>query len=93
VNHYPSARWSQFDNPLCGPNAGIDVVWTEDRDGALRLGYHRVDPAATCPGEAGWPWSVIVVFAIPAIVGATAYVLDRRRRRKPPPAHDPPREP
>ena len=93
VNHYPNARWSQFDNPLCGPNAGIDVVWTEDREGTLRLGYHRIDPAATCPGEAGWPWSVSVVFAIPAIVGATAYVLDRRRRRERPPANGAPRKP
>jgi hypothetical protein len=42
-NEYPSARWSFFHNPLTGPNAKIDYIWTEEiADGKSQTHYGAI---------------------------------------------------
>ena len=88
-NTYPNARWSQFDNPLCGANGGIDVVWTEDVGGSLRLAYRRVDAPAECPADLTVPL-VVALVAIPAAIAILLFIRYRRRLRAPPERPNPP---
>jgi len=91
TNHHPSVRWSQFDNPLCGPAGGIDVVWTEDLNGTRRLEYTRIEAPSGCPQHSAFTPGVLLA-AIPALAVAGAivvYVIHRRRNRPPKGGGDP----
>jgi len=51
TNLYPSARWSQDHNPLCGADARIDVIWTREDAGTTVLSYRSLPAPFPCPGE------------------------------------------
>jgi hypothetical protein len=90
TNTYPSARWSQNHNPLCGTNPGIDVVWTHEDAGVRNLSYAAIaDPfPPPCPVLVPQvPWAVIGLGATLAVlaVGMAVFLLRRRRRHSKPP--------
>ncbi|OGS49659.1 MAG: hypothetical protein A3K65_06835 [Euryarchaeota archaeon RBG_16_68_12] len=90
-NVQPSTRWSQFGNPLCGPNAGVDVIWTRDAGGVLSLEYRRIDVPTDCPPPAPVPTPAIWVAGGLASLGAGAafVAVSRRARRRTPPRSPP----
>jgi hypothetical protein len=81
-NRYPSARWSQDDNPLCGPNGRIDVVWTSEAFGSSSLAYRAIDVSAACSGPPDWTVSIAIAagILIVAISGLVAVAARGRRR-------------
>ena len=82
TNRYPSARWSQDDNPLCGPSARIDVVWTSEAGGGSSLAYRAIDVSAACSGPPDWSASLAIAAGvlIPALLGLVAIAARSRRR-------------
>ncbi len=80
-NFEPSTRWSQFNNPLCGPNAGVDVMWTKDAGGALSLEYRRIDVPIPCPTASGPDPLAWAAGGIASAVAGVGFVLIARRRR------------
>ena len=90
TNTYPSARWSQDHNPLCGPAATIDVVWTHEDAGVRNLSYAAIaDPSPLpCPvAVPEIPWGAIGLGATLAVlaVGLAVFLFRRRRRQSNPP--------
>ena len=81
ANTQPSARWAQFDNPLCDSAGRIDVIWTQEVNGTLRLAYRGIDARATCLVT---PRSVDVGAWVVtgAVAVATGVLLARLRRRR-----------
>lgn len=85
TNTYPSTRWSQDHNPLCGRAAGIDVVWTHEDSGVRNLSYAAIaDPTPPpCPvAVPAIPWGAIGLGATLAVlaVGLAVFLFRRRRR-------------
>ncbi|HTD81241.1 MAG TPA: hypothetical protein VK723_03715, partial [Thermoplasmata archaeon] len=83
ANRYPSARWSQDDNPLCGTNARIDVVWTSEAGGVSSLAYRAIDVSAGCSGPPDWTVSLAIAVGILIVPLAALIAVAVRRRRRP----------
>ena len=83
ANRYPSARWSQDDNPLCGTNARIDVVWTSEAGGVSSLAYRAIDVSAGCSGPPDWTVSLAIAVGILIAPLAALLAVAVRRRRRP----------
>lgn len=88
TNRYPSLRWSQHVNPLCGDNAELDLIWTQEDAGATRVSYRAIEAAVPCTHEAaGFDWPIIAGLVL--AVGTTGFVffvvvVRRRWYPKPP---------
>ena len=90
-NRYPSLRWSQDHNPLCGGNAVVDAVWTHQEAGVLSLAYRGIEAPADCPAPSPSPWPWVLGASILGIaVLAVAALVWRRRRWYPKPPAGPP---
>jgi hypothetical protein len=88
VNRYPSLRWSQDANPLCGPNGKVDVVWTTEIAGEVALGYRALDAPAVCPpSTSAFVLSATagVGIAVTAVATILAFFAWRHRRWYPKP--------
>lgn len=88
VNRYPNARWAQDHNPLCPRGAPLDVVWTREDAGMLRLAYAAIDAQDSCrteslPADSGL--LVVAGVSIAAALGLVLVLLSRRRSRYPRP--------
>ena len=86
TNTYPSTRWSQDHNPLCGPTAKIDIVWTHEDAGVRNLSYAAIaDPSPSpCPvALPEIPWGPIGLGATLAVLAVGLAVFLFRRRRRP----------
>jgi len=82
VNRYPSARWSQDHNPFCEANAKVDVVWTQELGGVVRLQYGAIDAPSPCPRPSTGLGPVLwVAGALLVGVGAVLAVTALRARR------------
>ena len=90
-NRYPSLRWSQNHNPLCGANAVVDAVWTHEEAGVLSLAYGGTAAPADCPASSPspWPWVLGAAVLGIAVLAAAALVWRRRRWYPKPPAGPP----
>lgn len=85
VARYPSVRWSYHHNLLCGEEGDVDVVWTEELPGGVRVAHRSIGEPQPCPprSTSEGPW--IIVAPIAGIFGViAALVVFRGRARKPP---------
>ncbi len=89
TNLYPTARWSQDHNPLCGSNAQIDVVWTHESGGVRSLGYRPLTAPFPCLGaplqEGPLALVALAVLAVGVMGFVGAFVLLRRKWYPKPP--------
>jgi hypothetical protein len=88
-NRYPSLRWSQDFNPLCGPNDAIDVIWTVEEAGSARLAHDTVDasPCESIPDSGLDLRAVAIVSLIASVASVAGFAVWLRRRWYPrPPA-------
>ena len=83
MNTYPSARWGQDHNPLCGADGVVDIIWTHEEAGVRNLSYAAIDAPLACPAiPVEIPWFAISVGAALVLlaVGVAAFLLVRHRR-------------
>ncbi|HEV8594812.1 MAG TPA: sialidase family protein, partial [Thermoplasmata archaeon] len=84
VNRYPSARWSQFNNPMCPDSVGIDVVWTHEVSGALSLAWTSLSGAGCATGPTLGALAIAAgIFAVVVAATVAAVLLLRKRRKGP----------
>ena len=87
TNRYPSLRWSQHVNPLCGDNSKLDLIWTEEDAGTTRVAYRAIDTSVPCVvGPTGLDWGLVAMSILAgAALGFGAFALWLRRRWYPKP--------
>jgi len=85
VARYPSTRWSQYNNPPCGADGRIDVVWTEESPGGIRIARGFMGDPTPCPlnptSDARWLPAAVLGLVLATIALWVALVRPRRPRR------------